>query len=609
MSTPAPDAHLTRRLFTLLGLGTLGTAAVTACQVQTGNRDTDTEPGEDDTAVNNPDRVFHAAFPYVAPPTGHFNYAPGVMNSINLSFYNPLFLPPGGLWDWAGEEWLLLLAESYEFTEQEFSYRLRPDLTWSDGSALTSEDVEWTFWVRWLLNQQEWPMISGIERTDDHSVTFALNDPSVVLERRVLKAPILPAVTYGEFGQRAKELFEDGEATDSGAVGELRDELLAWRPDAADVLFSGPYALDLESITDAQLAMNRNDQGVLSEAMTFERIIVFNGETEDITPLVLDGTIDYATHGFTASTQQQWERAGLTTRAPAFYTGCAVLMSQGNRPEFADVRVRQALAHAVDREEATVIAMDAAGTVSETMSGMPSTLAELWLDDEVASELQGYPYDQDRASELLEEAGWQLTGGRWHTPDGVPAEYAFTFQSDFAGYSATARYYTEMLNDFGMSVELNGIESASIPERVHTGQFDFATMAWGGDEPHPHYAYTSVFINDNEPVSRNHGGRGIDYGLQQDVEGLGEVDIHALVTASGEGLDLDRQREQINQLALIFNRQLPKIPVWERLGNNPVNEGPRVLAFPAEDDPIWASAAYSDNPVVQALYRGLIHPS
>ena len=90
---------------------------------------------------------------------------------------------------------------------------------------------------------------------------------------------------------------------------------------------------------------------------------------------------------------------------------------------------------------------------------------------------------------------------------------------------------------------------------------------------------------------------------------MGEVNIQELVTQSGEGVDEDLQRELINQLALIFNQEMPKVLCWERFGNNPAQEGPRVLEFPADDDPIWMSNAYSDNPVVMALLRGDILPS
>src|SRR5690625_1066062 len=442
------DKDLSRRVFGILGLGTAGGAALAACQADTGGdggADSEGEPDPEETAVSNPERIFHGAWPFEAPPTGHFNFAPGVTGLIDLGpgSYFHLLMSPGGLWDWAAEEWLYLLADSFEFDENRFVYNIAEGLTWSDGTDLTAEDVELTFWIRWLMNQQEWPMIAGLEASDDHQVTFDLDDPSTVFEHRIMKAPILPAAVYGEFGERAKELFESGVATDDPEANDLREEVQEWRPEdnETEVLTSGPYVFDFDSVSDASITIVKNEHGVLADEMHFEPIVVYNGETDDITPLVLDGTIDYATHGFPVSTQQQWEEAGYATKVPGVYSGMSLLFSMGNRPEFADARFRQAIAHAVDRHEAGMISLDESAEVSETMSGMPQLLAEQWLDEETIAELNTYEFDQDRAAELLEEAGWSYSNGQWSTPEGDRAEYQITFQANFADYPPSAQYY------------------------------------------------------------------------------------------------------------------------------------------------------------------------
>ena len=610
-SSKLSQQEISRRLFGILGIGAAGSAALTACQADPGSAE---ENGADqaESGQNNPEGVFHGGNPFVAPPSGHFNMAPGVTQQITLGIYYALIMAPGGMWDWAAEEWQFLVAEDFELTEEQFTYTVAPGLTWSDGSDLTGQDVELTFWIRWLMNQQEWASgVVGVQTNGDLEVVLELNDPSTILERQILKAPILPAASYGEFGERARELYHSGDATDSDAANELREELQEWRPqdNETDVLVSGPFIWDFESISDASITLIKNENGVLADQVAFDSIRVYNGETEDITPLVLDGTIDYATHAFPVSTQQEWEAAGVETKMPGIYNGTGLTFSMGNHEEFNDVRFRRAIAHAFDREEGSIIAMDESGQAPEYLSGMAGLLEEQWLDEDTIAEFDPYEFDQDRAAELLEEAGWSRNNGRWVTPQGDTAEYRITFQSDQTNRPAIAQYLAEVLGDFGITLELDGIESANFTERLHTGQFDFITGTWGAGELHPQYHYSNAFIDENEPVSRNQGGRGMDYDLVREVEGMGEVDIQQLVRESGLGLDEDRQREVINQLALIFNRDMPKVPIWERFGNNPAQEGPRVLEFPATDDPIWSSAAYSDNPVVMTMYRGLLLPS
>lgn len=602
------DQEITRRLFGILGIGAAGTATLAACQATPGGG---TEPGGDSEAigVNNPDGLFHSGAPFQAPPTGHFNVAPGVTQQLLLGIYSNLIMAKGGMWDWAAEEYLYLLADEYELTEDHFTYNVGEGLTWSDGSDLTADDVELTFWIRWIMNQPEWTSVVNVQAQGDHEVVFDLDEPSVVLERQIMTSPILPAALYGEFGERARDLFNAGEGTDSEGVVELREELQEWRPENDEIVVSGPFIWDFDSVTDASITLVKNEHGVLADNVTFESIVLYNGETEDITPLVLDGTIDYATHNFPLSTQQEWEADDVRTVTPGVYNGSGITFAHGGFEEFRDARFRQAIAHVFDREEATIVAQGEAGETPRYMTGMAGFLEEQWLDDETVAELNQYEYDQDRAAELLEEAGWTRNNGRWVTPQGDDAEYRITFESDHTNRPVFAQYLSQVLGDFGIALELDGIESGNFGERLHTGQFELMVGNWGAGELHPQYSYRNAFIDENFPVSQNHGGRGMDYELVREVEGFGEVDIEELVRQSGIGLDEEAQRRGVNELALIFNQELPKVPVWERFGNMPAREGPRVLEFPADDDPIWMSAAYSDNPIIMSMYRSQIHPS
>lgn len=604
-ATVDESSSMSRRMFGLLGLGAAGTTLV-ACQADVGEEGTG-EPG-----VNNPEGRFHVAYPYQIPPTGHYNFAPGVIGVVNLGggMYEYLNRAPGGLWDWAAEEWLYLLADSFEFDEQTFVYNLKEGLTWSDGTDITAEDVEITFWLRWLMNQQEWPMISGLSTTGDRQVTFELDEPSTVFENYVMKAMILPAAVYGEFGQRAKEIYEGGGASDDDEANDLRDEVQAWRPEDLEtqVLSSGPFMWDFDQISDASITLVKNENGVLADQVAFEKLVIYNGETDDITPLVLDGTLDYATHGFPVSTQKEWEAAGTGTKVSGVYAGLSLLVSQGRREEFRDPLFRQALACMIDSESAGTISLDESAEVPD-YSGMPQLLSEQWLTEETRAELDPYEFDLERAASLLEEAGWTNNNGTWETPSGEPAHYSITFPSDYADYPPSCQFIAETMTEFGIQVDLDGIESPNIAERMNAGNYDLLAYSWGGGNPHPHFAYSSAFITENYPVAQNQGGRGMDYDLQREIDGMGEVNIQELVTQSGEGVDEERQRELINQLALIFNQEMPKVLCWERFGNNPAQEGPRVLKFPADDDPIWMSNSYSDNPVVMALLRGDIVPS
>src|SRR5690606_38423146 len=91
--------------------------------------------------------TFHGAWPYMAPPEGHFNfggqrYAGVPTATIGDGIYRDLLIPPSALWLWAEQEWEYLIAESHtlDAAAKTVTVTIKPDLTWSDGSALTSQD-------------------------------------------------------------------------------------------------------------------------------------------------------------------------------------------------------------------------------------------------------------------------------------------------------------------------------------------------------------------------------------------------------------------------------------------------------------------------------------
>ena len=113
-----------------------------------------------------------------------------------------------------------------------------------------------------------------------------------------------------------------------------------------------------------KLAWNAND-------VKFDRIINYQGETSDITPVVLSKDVDYATHGFPPATVQQFlETPEVRVLRPPTYNGnCLYINYNTLNDVFGDKRVRHALAHAINREQNGTIALGESGVAITYMSG------------------------------------------------------------------------------------------------------------------------------------------------------------------------------------------------------------------------------------------------
>ena len=110
---------------------------------------------------------------------------------------------------------------------------------------------------------------------------------------------------------------------------------------------------DVNSFTVSQCTLNKNEQCWNANDVKFDRIVNYQGETSDITPVVLSGDVDYATHGFPPATVQQFlATPNLRVLRPPTYNGNCLYINYNTLGDvFGDKRVRQALAHAINRQQ------------------------------------------------------------------------------------------------------------------------------------------------------------------------------------------------------------------------------------------------------------------
>ncbi|PMC74584.1 ABC transporter substrate-binding protein [Brachybacterium sp. UMB0905] len=558
--------------------------------------------------------TFHAAWPFNQPPEGHFNvgaqpYA-GLPNVVLAdSPYRDLLVPPSALWLWADQTWEYLIAESHELDQdaKTLTVTLKEGLTWSDGSKLTSQDYLTTFYVQFIQRSPAWDFITALEAPDEKTVVISFEDPPAVLERYVLKSNIISTAQYGEWADRAQKIVEAGGTMDEGDGEKLGTEFQEFKPE--NVIVSGPYDFDYDTITNTQLTLRRNDKGFNADTVKFETIIVYAGETTEVTSLVQSTDVDYATHGFAPASEKPFESAGYTILRPPVYSGPALYLNQGKFPEFKDVRTRRAFAYLLDRATIGQVSLAESGMAVENMVGFSDNFVDQWLTDEVKGKLEPYAQDTEKATALLEEAGWTKSGETWKTPEGKTAAYEIQFPQTYADWSAAGKNVAEQFSSFGIAVTARALDEKQAPIDIDKGDFEMAIQAWGSSaHPHPHFSFVTDLFVHNIPLAKNQGGRGYDFPLQDVETSEGTVDLEELVTRSGQGLDEEEQKKNISAVALAFNELLPIIPLFERYGNNPALEGVRVQGFPTEDDPILENAPYADNFVVLKMLRGEITP-
>ncbi len=245
-----------------------------------------------------------------------------------------------------------------------------------------------------------------------------------------------------------------------------------------------------------------------------------------------------------------------------------LLKVNADHPALSDVRVRRALALALDREamaDAVLRERELAATQL-----LPPSL-EAW-------HLGLEPLTQDRAEarRLLAEAGWTRDGEGRLARDGKPLELHLVTYPDRPELPALATAIQAALSEVGVDLEVEVTNSSEIPARQADGSLELALIA-------KHFALVADPLVDVAAVFAPEGN---DWGVMNWRDPAVERALDALLAGASDRA-AERHRETVIRTA---HEQLPLIPVaWYRM--NAAVSG-RVDGFAL--DPLEASWRISD---------------
>lgn len=272
------------------------------------------------------------------------------------------------------------LAESWEYIGDGnvlFEFRLRPDVTFSDGSPLTAEVVRANIEYYKEAGGEAAAALATIEKievVDDLTIRLHLSEPN----------PTIP-LTF-TWQQLAGNMIS-GEALEN-------PEVLA-----TETFGAGPYILDADrTVANDHYTYVVNPDYWNPDSQNWRKIVIKVLPNANTALSALQtGQIDVMSGS--PDTAEAAVAAGINVvHAPQAFVGLAFADRTGElAPPLGDVRVRQAVNFALDREKITAALYGDYGSANEQIlrEGQPGRLDGTF-----------YTYNPDRARELLEEAGY-----------------------------------------------------------------------------------------------------------------------------------------------------------------------------------------------------------
>lgn len=335
------------------------------------------------------------------------------------------------------------------------TFVLRDGVRWHDGAPLTAADVKFSFEeALFRLHARTRaglaPAVKAIDTPDPRTVVFRLHrpHPALLWQLDVTEAPIIPRHVH--------------------AGADLSQSPANLRP-----VGTGPFRFERYRRDDEVVLVRNPDY--FKRGLPYLDRLVFRILPNAATQLnaLLAGEVDMLQRVSALDAQRLRDKAYTLVDTPAGPGGANCTMTVAfnlDRPRLADLRVRQAIAHAIDRERVLSLVAFGQGRVAAApiASGIP------WAH--LPGALDRWRTDPPQARRLLDAAGWP------RGPDGAQAALDLAHFPAFARYAELLR---QQLAAVGIALRTRAMDPAAFAQVVFVQRdFDLALVSYcNGTDP------------------------------------------------------------------------------------------------------------------------------
>lgn len=346
------------------------------------------------------------------------------------------------------------LAESWEISKGGLviTFHLRKGVRWHDGRPFTSADVLYTYRV--TIDPKTPTAYSG-----DFLKVRKAETPGPYTFRVTYDKPFAPALMSWSAAVMPRHLLEGKDITRSPLarhpVGTGPYMFREWVTGQKIVLISNPGYWEGRPYIDGYIMRIIPDMATM-----FLELRAGGVDRMDLTPLQ-----------YTRQTENPLFRKNFEKYRYLSFSYTYLGYNLKN-PLFADKRVRQAISHAMNKEEIIQGVLLGLGKES-TGPFKPGTWA-------YNPNVKRYPYDPVKARELLAQAGWKDSNGDGILKkDGKPFAFEIITNQGNEVRKKSAEIIQRRLADIGIQVKIRVIEwAAFVKEFINKRKFDATILGW-----------------------------------------------------------------------------------------------------------------------------------
>jgi peptide/nickel transport system substrate-binding protein len=440
-----------------------------------------------------------------------------------------------------------------------WTFHLRSGVKWSDGQPLTARDVAYTYnriitdsismYTSYLTN------VTKVEAPDDHTVVITCSRPNAGM--LALYIPILPEHIWDKVATKNLATF-----TNLPFVGSGPFTVAAVKSKNYVKLVKNPYykaGFGVEPRIDA---------------VYFVIYQTADGLIQDYKAGNLDGAVDIPASYYRILAGVPGTK---TVAAPAIgfhelgFNCWSDPKSKGD-PLLRDVRIRQAVNWAIDKDKITKLAMDGLAQPATTIL---SPVVAFWRYDVPAD--QQYRYDPAKARQILTAAGYidRNGDGVREAANGKPLDFRLTALDEYPEDHTAAVKIVGYLRSVGIKLRLQTMAENTFTNYVYANaDMDMYLWSWGGDID-PSYQLntftTSQILNNSDSQYSN-------------------PVYDKLFVEQQSAIDARQRQKIIDQMQAILYRDSPYVVMWYDLNIQAFRTDKwtgYVLVPPRDGAPFW----------------------
>jgi peptide/nickel transport system substrate-binding protein len=420
------------------------------------------------------------------------------------------------------------VGELAEITRSEdgtaFTFAIKDGVKFHDGRALTSADAKYTLDLVFAsefaksasfyegVGAEKRSYIKSVEAPDARTLVVTLTKPWTGLLSNLVPVAIIPKDSY--------------ESQKTHPLG------------------SGPFKFRSYDTSQQVIDLEANAdywEGAPHIPQLRVRVIA---DTNALQAELRSGRVDLAP----LPTSLSPDAVKLLGEAPSLqvlqFTGSNVNLLTLNCSEapLNNVRVRQALAHAIDRE----------GLIRDLLLGQ-GKLAHSILPEESWAYHPGqvYTFDPARAKQLLDEAGY-----RDPDADGPQMRFPKPVVFKVSGSSVAAKNYAGVIQNYlknvGVPVEIQTAELNTLFDELRRGNFQIFYGQWVGGNQDPIF-FKDLFATSEIPTETR---------ASRNRSRYSNPELDALLDEAVNTFDRIRANELYRRIQEIVSRDVPVLPLW-----------------------------------------------